>query len=145
MHGDIRATEGLALKRHMQAARSISIMRTSPCFRMFSTSYSVGNHWSLFRANWKPCEKKYFPPPLTGDKEWMIVIFMDPFILKVRLLLSSISAAHWCPVFAPPREEWVLSAGSYSRTEGGNRAWVFPLKLKIWRGSNCVTETQQES
>lgn len=32
MHGDIRATEGLALKRHMHAARSISIMRTSPCF-----------------------------------------------------------------------------------------------------------------
>ena len=33
MHGDIRATEELALKPHMQAARSISIMRTSACFR----------------------------------------------------------------------------------------------------------------
>ena len=141
--------------RHSRYRRASALTSHARRTKYFNyANVTVFSHVFHFLLCWQPliplsCQlktmwKKYFPPPLPGDKEWMIVIFMDPFILKVRLLLSSISAAHWCLVFAPPREEWVRSAGSYSRTQGGNRAWVFRLKLKIWRGRNCVTETRQE-
>lgn len=131
--------------RHSRYRRASALTSHARRTKYFNyANVTVFSHVFHFLLCWQPliplsCQlktmwKKYFPPPLPGDKEWMIVIFMDPFILKVRLLLSSISAAHWCLVFAPPRrrvgsERWLIFPNTRWQSSLG-----FPTKTQNLTG-----------